>query len=110
MHPTLLRQVQSVSRSLRNLLPTELPPTLSPPQRTNLYEVLSRLPRDSKGVIVHQTRWALTSKDAYWRITQANFKCEGKHGKAWGTLYRNGQLSARARGSSNTRWSCRENS
>lgn len=40
------------------------------------------------GKKVHQFRWSEKQiPDSYWVVTRAKFKCEGKHGKAWGMLY-----------------------
>ncbi|KAF8901641.1 hypothetical protein CPB84DRAFT_1815101 [Gymnopilus junonius] len=85
----------SVANTIKRLLPvkaSELPPVLRP-SSGNLYEVLSRTPSGGIGTEIHQTRW--TNKnigDSYWVVTSSQFKCEGKHGKAWGRLYWKGKL------------------
>ncbi|KAJ3565804.1 hypothetical protein NP233_g7407 [Leucocoprinus birnbaumii] len=92
MHPTLSRQTAALANSISNLLPKKLPPTLSAPENANLYELLSRAPGDVKGKEVHQLRWTYSGKsNSYWKITDARFKCGGKHGKAWGILYMSGK-------------------
>ncbi|KAG6866509.1 hypothetical protein C0991_003053 [Blastosporella zonata] len=77
----------NVARSINKLLPRQLPPSLvSKPG--NLYEVLSRTPDGGIGKFVHQTRWGEKQiEGSYWLVTRSKFKCEGKHGKAWGLLY-----------------------
>jgi small subunit ribosomal protein S34 len=92
MLPTLLlRQAQtpsSISASVLNLLPRHLPPTLNPPQRGSLYKILSQTPH-VEGLLVHQKRWSEYGLvGSYWRITRAEFKSKGKHGKVWGIYYR----------------------
>ena len=58
----------------------------------NLYEVLSQSPGNCLGRRVYQTRWrAKGITGCYWEITKAQFKCEGKHGKAWGQLHWRGE-------------------
>jgi small subunit ribosomal protein S34 len=82
--------VQRVASALQTLLPRRLPPSLSH-NPANLYEVLSRTAGPA-GKCVYQTRW--TEKgihDCYWEVTDAKFKLEGKHGKAWGKLYWKGE-------------------
>lgn len=77
----------TVARSLKRLLPKDLPPSLSN-KAGNLYEVLSRSPEGGVGRTVHQTRWSSKQiADSYWVVSRSKFKCEGKHGKAWGRLY-----------------------
>ncbi|KAF9468890.1 hypothetical protein BDZ94DRAFT_1286824 [Collybia nuda] len=77
----------NVARSLQKLLPKELPPALAA-RPGNLYEVISRTPSGGVGKIVHQTRWDNKQiSDSYWLVTRSKFKCEGKHGKAWGFLF-----------------------
>lgn len=91
MYPTLVRHSQDIAKSLLKLLPKQLPPTLKPKSGGNLYEILSRTP-NVEGMEVHQKRWSEKKiSNSYWRITRARFKCEGKHGKAWGVLYWRGQ-------------------
>jgi small subunit ribosomal protein S34 len=82
-----------ISQVLRGLLPPNPPPTIA--QRTgNLYEVLSRAPGGGVGKHVYQTRWrSKTISNCYWEITRSKFKCEGKHGKAWGKMYWKGGYS-----------------
>ncbi|TFK92953.1 hypothetical protein K466DRAFT_538816 [Polyporus arcularius HHB13444] len=76
----------AVQSALRKLLPSQLPPSLSP-LPGNLFEVLSRFPQDGVGQKVHQTRWGTKGiEGSYWEITRTRLKCEGKHGKAWGVL------------------------
>ncbi|KAG6849221.1 hypothetical protein H0H93_010343 [Arthromyces matolae] len=77
----------NVARSIQKLLPRELPPALI--QRPgNLYEVLSRTVDGGVGRRVHQIRWGEKQiEGSYWIVTRSKFKCEGKHGKAWGHLY-----------------------
>lgn len=91
MHATIARHSQDVAKSLLKLLPRDLPPALKPKAGGNLYEILSRTP-NVEGMEVSQKRW--TDKqvsDSYWKVTRARFKCEGKHGKAWGILYWRGR-------------------
>ncbi|KAG6903317.1 hypothetical protein C0995_013070 [Termitomyces sp. Mi166 len=77
----------NVANSIKKLLPRELPPSLVG-KRGNLYEVLSRWPNGGVGKFVHQTRWSTKQiEGSYWLVTRSKFKCEGKHGKAWGLLY-----------------------
>ncbi|KAF8897233.1 hypothetical protein BD779DRAFT_360643 [Infundibulicybe gibba] len=82
----------NIARSLQNLLPKKLPPALAG-RPGNLYEVLSRTPSGGVGKEVHQIRWGQKQiSDSYWVVTRSRFKCEGKHGKAWGQLYWKGKL------------------
>ncbi|KAF9057435.1 hypothetical protein BJ165DRAFT_1420374 [Panaeolus papilionaceus] len=85
----------SITRTLQQLIPlkkAELPPVLAP-RAGNLYEVLSRTPQGGVGSTVHQMRWSSKQIDnSYWVVTRTKFKCEGKHGKAWGQLYWKGKL------------------
>ena len=82
-----------LARSIQNLLPNKLPPSLSA-RPGNLYEVISRTPGGGVGKKVHQIRWSQKQiPDSYWVVTRAKFKCEGKHGKAWGKLYWKGRLA-----------------
>jgi small subunit ribosomal protein S34 len=84
-----------ISKTLKSIAPlqkSELPPIF---RRTtgNLYEVLSRKPAGCIGMEVHQTRWSEKCiADSYWVVTRAQFKSEGKHGKAWGKLFWRGLL------------------
>ena len=77
----------NISHSLQKLLPKTLPPSLQN-NPGNLYQVLSRTPSGGVGKRVYQLRWSEKGiEDCYWIVTQSRFKCEGKHGKAWGHLY-----------------------
>ncbi|KAH6915172.1 hypothetical protein BKA70DRAFT_1141569 [Coprinopsis sp. MPI-PUGE-AT-0042] len=81
----------TVAESIQKLLPHNLPPSLSP-KSGNLYEVLSRTPTGGVGKKVYQSRWRHKEiKDSYWVITRSQFKCDGKHGKAWGKLHWKGK-------------------
>lgn len=81
-----------LARSIQNLLPNKLPPSLSA-RPGNLYQVISRAPGGGVGKKVHQLRWSEKQiSDSYWVVTRAMFKCEGRHGKAWGKLYWKGRL------------------
>lgn len=76
-----------LSRALQKLLPKNLPPSLVI-KPGNLYEVLSRTPSGGVGTEVHQIRWNYKAiADSFWLVTRTRFKCEGKHGRAWGMLY-----------------------
>jgi len=76
----------NISHSLQKLLPKTLPPSLQN-NPGNLYQVLSRTPSGGVGKRVYQLRWSEKGiEDCYWIVTQSKFKCEGKHGKAWGKL------------------------
>ncbi|KAF5387933.1 hypothetical protein D9615_000125 [Tricholomella constricta] len=76
-----------IARSIQKLLPSNLPPSLAG-RPGNLYEVISRAPDGGVGRKVHQVRWSEKQiGDSYWLVTRSQFKCEGKHGKAWGLLY-----------------------
>jgi len=80
------RSAVSVTESIKNLLPKDLPPALTP-KAGSLYEVLSRTPTGGVGSKVFQTRWKGKGiHDCYWVVTRSQFKCDGKHGKAWGQL------------------------
>jgi hypothetical protein len=84
-----------VEKAIRALLPSVLPPSLSQ-NAGNLYQVLSRTPANSAGKKVYQTRWrAKDIKGCYWLVKRTQFKCEGKHGKAWGKLYWKGESDLR---------------
>jgi small subunit ribosomal protein S34 len=77
---------QRVASALQTLLPQHLPPSLSS-RPANLYQVLSRT-TGVAGKRVYQTRWQEKGiHGCYWEVTEAKFKLEGKHGKAWGNLY-----------------------
>lgn len=81
------RAAGDISHALQKLLPKELPPSLAG-HPANLYEILSRNPNGVARRKVHQIRWGAKGiPDSYWVVTRAKFKCEGKHGKAWGWLY-----------------------
>ncbi|KZT12877.1 uncharacterized protein LAESUDRAFT_689803 [Laetiporus sulphureus 93-53] len=82
----------SLASAIRQLLPKQLPPSLTN-RPGNLYEVLSRYPKDGVGQRVHKIRW--TSKgipNCYWEVTRTSLKLEGKHGKAWGILTWKGKV------------------
>lgn len=85
----------SLQSALRKLLPSQLPPSLSP-LPGNLYEVLARFPRDGVGQRVYQTRWGAKGiEGSYWEVTRTSLKCEGQHGKAWGVLVWKGEHKSR---------------
>lgn len=78
--------MSNITRSLQRLLPQALPPVLKH-HPANIYQVLSRTP-NAVGKEVHQIRWSEKQiSDSFWRVTRAQFKCNGTHGKAWGQLY-----------------------
>ncbi|KIY64534.1 hypothetical protein CYLTODRAFT_413263 [Cylindrobasidium torrendii FP15055 ss-10] len=85
MFPSLLRrQAVPVSKLLEKALPKDSLPAALQAKNANLYQVLSRRP-NIENRLVHQTRWSAKGiEDCWWQVTRANFKCEGKHGKAWG--------------------------
>ncbi|KAK2466444.1 hypothetical protein APHAL10511_002086 [Amanita phalloides] len=84
----------NIARSLKKLLPNDLPPSLAA-KPGNLYEVLSRTPGGGIGKELHQMRWSNKRiEESYWKVTRSRFKCEGKHGRAWGLLYWKGKLVA----------------
>ncbi|KAJ3857147.1 hypothetical protein EV368DRAFT_71168 [Lentinula lateritia] len=98
----------NIGKSLRRLLPRALPPSLVA-HPGNLYEVLSRTPSGGVGKRVYQPRWSQKNiLDCYWVVTRSQFKCEGKHGKAWGKLFWKGRLVStteeRIRGSLKYTW------
>ncbi|KAH9951823.1 hypothetical protein B0H21DRAFT_775963 [Amylocystis lapponica] len=98
----------SVAAALQKLLPAKLPPSLAS-QPGNLYNVLSRYPKDGVGQRIHQTRWSVKGfEDCYWEVTRTKLKLEGTHGKAWGVLtWRGKQVSKREepiRGGLKYRW------
>ncbi|KAF8076087.1 hypothetical protein FPV67DRAFT_1470312 [Lyophyllum atratum] len=102
-------QLSGAARSIQKLLPNKLPPSLTERPGT-LYEVISRTPGGGVGRMVHQLRWSEKQiGDSYWLVTRSQFKCEGKHGKAWGLLYWKNQLVStkeeRIRGSLKYTWS-----
>ncbi|KAF5393888.1 hypothetical protein D9757_000289 [Collybiopsis confluens] len=77
----------NIEKSLQKLLPKKLPPSLVA-RPGNLYEVLSRTPSGGIGKRVYQLRWSEKNiPGCYWLVTRSKFKCEGKHGKAWGVLH-----------------------
>lgn len=81
----------TVQTALRKLLPSKLPPSLSP-HPGSLYEVLSRYPQDGVGQRVYQTRWGAKGiEGSYWEVTRTKLKAEGQHGKAWGVLVWKGE-------------------
>lgn len=93
MFSTLTRRAPApnVARSLKKLLPNDLPPSLEG-RPGNLYEVLSRKPDGGVGREIHQTRWNNKQiEGSYWVVTRSKFKCEGKHGKIWGLLHWKGE-------------------
>ena len=77
-----------LSQTLKAHVPaSQLPITLKT-SIGNLYEILSRTPSAGVGLKVHQTRWGTKEiHDSYWVVSRAQFKREGKNGKAWGRLY-----------------------
>ncbi|KAJ3484998.1 hypothetical protein NLI96_g5257 [Meripilus lineatus] len=80
-----------VAAAIKKLLPSKLPPSLSS-QPANLYQVLSRYPRDGVGQRIHQTRWGVKGiEGCYWKVSRTKLKLEGTHGKAWGRLYWRGK-------------------
>ncbi|KAF8631271.1 hypothetical protein AX15_002597 [Amanita polypyramis BW_CC] len=82
----------NIARSLRRLLPKDLPPSLAG-RPGNLYEVLSRTPDGGVGKEIHQMRWNNKQMEgSYWKVTRTKFKNEGKNGKAWGLLCWKGKL------------------
>ncbi|KAJ3990319.1 hypothetical protein F5890DRAFT_1399289 [Lentinula detonsa] len=86
----------NLGKALQKLLPSRLPSSLVA-RPGNLYEVLSRTPSAGVGKHVYQLRWSQKNiPDCYWVVTRSHFKCEGKHGKAWGKLVWKGRpVSAR---------------
>ena len=83
----------ALTKAVRGALTKNLPPGLSE-KSGNLYEVLSRQPKDGVGSTVFQTRW--TGKGivgSHWEVTRARIKGEGDHGKAWGYLTWKGACS-----------------
>lgn len=81
----------NVASAIQKLLPSKLPASLSS-RPANLYQVLSRYPKDGIGQKVHQTRWDMKNiEGSYWEVTRTKLKLEGKHGKAWGKLYWKGK-------------------
>ncbi|KAH9927113.1 uncharacterized protein BXZ73DRAFT_49000, partial [Epithele typhae] len=98
--------------SLRRLLPAEVPPSLST-KPANLYQVLSKYPKDGVGQKVHQARWGrIGIEGSYWEVTRTRMKCEGSHGKAWGLKYWKGKCVSereeRIRGALKYTWSTGE--
>ncbi|KAF5321898.1 hypothetical protein D9619_001029 [Psilocybe cf. subviscida] len=83
-----------LSQTLRAQVPaSQLPITLKKTPIGNLYEILSRTPSAGVGLQVHQTRWGTKEiHGSYWVVSRAQFKREGKNGKAWGRLYWKGKL------------------
>lgn len=91
MHATVLRRVSSVSSAISRLLPQKVPPSISRSNDLTLFQLLARAPTDLKGTVVHQQRWSQKGRtNWFWKITDARFKGEGKHGKVWGIFYLNG--------------------
>lgn len=89
---TLARHAEpTLASALKKLLPQKLPPSLYDGPGT-LYEILSRTPAGGIGREVHQVRWSHKQiANCWWKVTRTQFKCEGKHGKAWGHLYWRGK-------------------
>ncbi|KAF7353047.1 hypothetical protein MVEN_01272400 [Mycena venus] len=84
--------MSTIARSLQRLLPRQTVPPALKDHPANLYQVLSRTP-NCVGKEIHQIRWSQKHiSDSFWRITRAQFKCNGDHGKAWGQLYWKGKL------------------
>ena len=82
----------ALPKALANLIPASTSAQLANKPR-NLYETLSRLPKDGVGARVHQTRWTSKLIDGcFWEVTRVKLKCEGSHGKAWGKLVWRGTL------------------
>ncbi|KAL0563687.1 hypothetical protein V5O48_018378 [Marasmius crinis-equi] len=100
----------NITHSLQKLLPKKLPPSLLPSSTSDsLYSLLSKTPTGGVGKHVHQTRWSKKQiPGCYWVVTRTQFKCEGKHGKAWGKLvWRGKEVSTREeriRGSLKYKW------
>ncbi|KAL4075745.1 hypothetical protein J3A83DRAFT_4222599 [Scleroderma citrinum] len=87
-----LKLSPNATNAILELLPKELPPSLQS-KPGNLYQVLSRYPRDGVGQIVHQTRWSQKGiHGCFWQVTRTNLKLEGQHGKAWGRLTWKGKM------------------
>ncbi|KAJ7122738.1 hypothetical protein C8R44DRAFT_784408 [Mycena epipterygia] len=83
--------MSSVAKGVQRLLPQTLPSALKP-SSGNIFQVLSRTP-NIVGKEVHQVRWSGKHiSDSFWRVTRAQFKLNGNHGKAWGQLYWKGKL------------------
>ncbi|KAH7931274.1 hypothetical protein BV22DRAFT_1053135 [Leucogyrophana mollusca] len=99
----------AAARAIQGLLPSKLPPSLRTTP-ANLYQVLSRSPRDGVGQRVHQIRWSDKGiRSCYWLVTKTRLKLEGNHGKAWGKLYWRGKAVSnhpeRIPGSLKYKWS-----
>ncbi|KZV64085.1 hypothetical protein PENSPDRAFT_588943 [Peniophora sp. CONT] len=76
----------TLEKALQSVLGSKPPASLSD-KSGNLYQVLSRQPRDGVGATVFQTRW--TGKDivgSHWEVSRVRIKGHGEHGKAWGYL------------------------
>ncbi|KAK1231719.1 hypothetical protein PQX77_005151 [Marasmius sp. AFHP31] len=106
---TATASTPNITQSLQKLLPQKLPPSLTPSGTGSLYEILSKTPTGGVGKHVYQTRWSKKQiPDSYWVVTRTKFKCEGKHGKAWGKLvWRGKEVSTREeriRGSLKYKW------
>ncbi|KAG5644581.1 hypothetical protein DXG03_008155 [Asterophora parasitica] len=102
-------RLSGVARSIQKLLPNSLPPSLAS-RPGNLYEIISRAPDGGVGRKVHQIRWNEKQiGESYWLVTRSQFKCQGKHGKAWGLLFWKDKLVSekeeRIRGSLKYTWS-----
>ncbi|KLO15747.1 hypothetical protein SCHPADRAFT_849098 [Schizopora paradoxa] len=97
----------SLPPALKKLIPQTTATQLSLQPR-NLYETLSRLPKDGVGSRVYQTRWQSKKiGGSYYEVTRVSLKDEGKHGKAWGRLVWKGRPvneEERIRGALKYRW------
>ncbi|TFL05665.1 hypothetical protein BDV98DRAFT_560422 [Pterulicium gracile] len=84
---TTLSAMSALTKAAQKLVPSTIVPSLRP-RTGNLYEVISRTPLgNGRQVVAHQTRWSAKQiPDCYWIVKRAEFKNEGKHGKAWGSL------------------------
>ena len=97
------RQRGGMAQSLKNILPPSLKKLIPPStvaqisnQPRNLYQTLSRLPKDGVGSRVFQTRWQSKGiEGCFWEITRVSLKMEGTHGKAWGKLVWRGESHKR---------------
>lgn len=100
----------ALPRTLKKLIPEATASQLSVHPR-NLYETLSRLPKDGVGSRVFQTRWQSKGiEGSYYEVTRVRLKDEGKHGKAWGRLVWKGRSvtnEERIRGALKNKWNMR---
>jgi len=91
MPTTVLRRVSSVSSAISKLLPQKVAPSIGRSNDLTLFQLLGRAPTNLKGTVVHQQRWSQKGRMYwFWKITDARFKDEGKHGKVWGNFYLGG--------------------